>query len=189
MKWIDFKLWNPFLFAEELIDYFNSFGKVRKCIIKVDKFTGHSRGFGFVVFEEEESVQKVSLINCYVSYFDIHGLFSSFQTLDHPDHKLRNKKIEPKRAKPSREPQKKIFVGGIDPEVTEEQIKEYFGQFGKVCVVNCSWNTVLKSNLKKILGSNSGVNLCFTHQKTVCKYLRSKFLVYETKAVFHISLL
>ncbi|VDQ09296.1 unnamed protein product [Trichobilharzia regenti] len=34
-----------------------------------------------------------------------------------PEHWLKNKKIDPKKAKPSREPLKKVFVGGIDPEV------------------------------------------------------------------------
>ena len=28
---------------------------------------------------------------------------------------------------------KKIFVGGLKPETTEEKLKEYFGQHGKVC--------------------------------------------------------
>ncbi|VDD77545.1 unnamed protein product [Mesocestoides corti] len=82
-----------------------------RCIIKVDRYTGNSRGFGFVTFENEDSVNKVLSVG---------------------EHRLMGKRIDPKRAKPSREVMKKIFVGGIDPELTEESIKEYFGQFGQV---------------------------------------------------------
>ena len=32
-----------------------------------------------------------------------------------------------------KEPAKKIFVGGLNPEATEETIREYFGTFGEVC--------------------------------------------------------
>ncbi|CDS43707.1 heterolocus tagous nuclear ribonucleoprotein [Echinococcus multilocularis] len=97
--------------SEDLQSYFSQWGNVTRCIIKIDRFTGHSRGFGFVTFENEDSVNKV---------------------LSVPEHKLMGKRIDPKRAKPSREAMKKIFVGGIDPELTEERIKEYFSQFGQV---------------------------------------------------------
>ncbi|VEL17383.1 unnamed protein product [Protopolystoma xenopodis] len=95
----------------DLKEYFSQWGRVTQCIIKLDRYTGNSRGFGFVTLESEECVSKVLAVH---------------------EHKLRNKKIDPKKAKPSREPLKKIFVGGIDPEVKEEKIKEYFSQFGKV---------------------------------------------------------
>jgi len=32
-----------------------------------------------------------------------------------------------------KDPVKKIFVGGLNPEATEEKIREYFGEFGEVC--------------------------------------------------------
>ncbi|VDO08087.1 unnamed protein product [Rodentolepis nana] len=95
----------------DLENYFSKYGKVTRCIIKVDRFTGNSRGFGFVTFDNEESVNKVLSVS---------------------DHKLMNKRIDPKRAKPSREVIRKIFVGGIDPDLPEETIKEYFSQFGVV---------------------------------------------------------
>lgn len=31
-----------------------------------------------------------------------------------------------------KEPVKKIFVGGLNPETAEEKIREYFGAFGEV---------------------------------------------------------
>lgn len=42
--------------------------------------------------------------------------------------------IDPKRAKAlkGKEPPKKVFVGGLSPDTSEEQIKEYFGAFGEV---------------------------------------------------------
>ena len=50
------------------------------------------------------------------------------------EHKLDGKLIDPKRAKAlkGKEPPKKVFVGGLSPDTSEEQIKEYFGAFGEV---------------------------------------------------------
>lgn len=50
------------------------------------------------------------------------------------EHKLDGKLIDPKRAKAlkGKEPPKKVFVGGLSPDTSEEQIKEYFGGFGEV---------------------------------------------------------
>ncbi|CAH8588174.1 unnamed protein product [Schistosoma guineensis] len=104
----------------DLKEYFSRWGKVTQCIIKLDRFTGNSRGFGFVTLENEDCVSKV---------------------LSVPEHWLKNKKIDPKKAKPSREPLKKIFVGGIDPEVTEDQIREYFSSFGKVESLDLPYDT------------------------------------------------
>jgi len=48
-------------------------------------------------------------------------------------HLLSGKNIDPKRAKPrGPEPVKKVFVGGLDPNTSEDEIREYFGQYGMV---------------------------------------------------------
>lgn len=63
-----------------------------------------------------------------------------FQVLELKEHKLDGKLIDPKRAKAlkGKEPPKKVFVGGLSPDTSEEQIKEYFGAFGEVgCVCVC----------------------------------------------------
>lgn len=54
--------------------------------------------------------------------------------LELKEHKLDGKLIDPKRAKAlkGKEPPKKVFVGGLSPDTSEEQIKEYFGAFGEV---------------------------------------------------------
>ncbi|KAA3674969.1 heterogeneous nuclear ribonucleoprotein A/B/D [Paragonimus westermani] len=57
------------------------------------------------------------------------------------EHWLNNKKIDPKKAKPSREHLRKVFVGGIDPDVTEDQIRDYFSAFGKVESLDLPFDT------------------------------------------------
>ena len=48
-------------------------------------------------------------------------------------HSLSGKNIDPKRAKPrGPEPIKKVFVGGLDPNIPENDIRDYFGQYGTV---------------------------------------------------------
>ena len=56
------------------------------------------------------------------------------QVIGEGEHTLHGRTIDPKRAKArgGREPIKKVFVGGLDPDVPESDIREYFGSFGKV---------------------------------------------------------
>ncbi|KAG7499287.1 heteroproteinous nuclear ribonucleoprotein D0-like isoform X1 [Solea senegalensis] len=98
---------------KDLKDYFSKFGEVVDCTLKLDPITGRSRGFGFVLFKESESVDKVA---------------------SQKEHKLNGKVIDPKKAKAmkSKEPVKKIFVGGLSPDTPEEKVREYFGAFGEV---------------------------------------------------------
>lgn len=75
-----------------------------------------SRGFGFITFKEPSSVDKVLKV---------------------PIHTLDGKRIDPKHATPKNRPKqsnktKKIFVGGVSQDTSAEEVKAYFGQFGKV---------------------------------------------------------
>ncbi|MCD6422913.1 MAG: RNA-binding protein [Elusimicrobia bacterium] len=50
--------------AEELRTLFEEFGKVDSCVIIKDRFTGESRGFGFVEMPtKDEAEQAISALN------------------------------------------------------------------------------------------------------------------------------
>uniref|UniRef100_A0A182QS26 RRM domain-containing protein n=1 Tax=Anopheles farauti TaxID=69004 RepID=A0A182QS26_9DIPT len=103
--------------AEKLSEYFGMFGNVTDVLIMKDPVTQRSRGFGFITFQEPNSVDKV---------------------LQVPIHTLDGKKIDPKHATPKNRPKtqsnktKKIFVGGVSQDTSAEEVKAYFSQFGKV---------------------------------------------------------
>jgi len=90
-------------------EYFSKFGAVKQATIKQDAM-GRSKGFGFILFEDKDSVDKV---------------------LAAESHSLGNRKIEPKRATP-KEKCRKIFVGGVSPELPEEEIRKHFEQYGEI---------------------------------------------------------
>jgi len=98
---------------DELKEYFSNYGSVVECTLKTDPNTGRSRGFGFVMFNDSSSVDKV---------------------LAEKPHVLKGKAIDPKRARAmgGKEPIKKIFVGGLDINMTEDDVKQFFTRYGKV---------------------------------------------------------
>lgn len=66
-----------------------------------------------------------------ISWLEV--IFTCPQVLEQKEHRLDGRLIDPKRAMAmKKEPVKKIFVGGLIPEATEENIREYFGVFGEV---------------------------------------------------------
>ncbi|XP_078690412.1 uncharacterized protein LOC144921359 isoform X4 [Branchiostoma floridae x Branchiostoma belcheri] len=124
---------------EGLKNYFSKFGEVVDCVIMKDSNTGRSRGFGFVKFQDASCVQTV---------------------LASGPHNLDGRVIDPKECTPRSQQRdddggwggrkrfnqgkaggayqgrvKKIFVGGIPPNCGEEDLKEFFGTFGKVTEV------------------------------------------------------
>lgn len=77
------------------------------------------------------------------------------QVLAQKEHRLDGRQIDPKKAMAmKKEPVKKIFVGGLNPETTEERIREYFGAFGEVSAHSCSSKT-LESRAAGISRCNS----------------------------------
>ncbi|XP_032236853.1 RNA-binding protein Musashi homolog Rbp6 isoform X3 [Nematostella vectensis] len=103
--------------AEGLRQHFEKFGELKECVVMRDPVTKRSRGFGFLTFKDPKAVDVV--------------LNSGAQELD-------GKKIDPKLAVPKRAPAKmvtttkKIFIGGLSTNTSEEDMKKYFSQFGKI---------------------------------------------------------
>lgn len=97
-------------------EYFEKFGEVEDCIIIRDMMTGKSRGFGFVTFSQEADTQQAM----------------------RQDHAIDGRKVELQYAVPREdmEPKapksKKVFVGRLLVEDKEDDLKEYFEQFGAV---------------------------------------------------------
>lgn len=95
-------------FLEELRDHFGKFGEIESINVKTDPQTGRSRGFAFIVFTNTEAIDQVSAAE---------------------EHIINSKKVDPKKAKARHG---KIFVGGLTTEISDEEIKTYFSQFGNV---------------------------------------------------------
>lgn len=96
--------------------YFSKYGELTDSVIMKDRATGNPRGFGFVTYADPSVVDKVIK----------------------DKHVIDGKMVEIKRTIPrgsaaTKGPKtKKIFVGGIQTSITEDEFKKYFSKFGKV---------------------------------------------------------
>jgi RNA recognition motif-containing protein len=104
---------------EELANFFQSYGLVEEAFIIYDRYSGRHRGFGFVTFADSSSVDKV---------------------LADEDLELDGRKVDCKIAIPREQlggssglqRTRKLFIGGLSPLTSEEQLKDHFSQFGNV---------------------------------------------------------
>lgn len=105
---------------ENLSRYFCRFGDIIDCVVMKNNESGRSRGFGFVTFADPANVQ--------------HVLQSGPHTLD-------GRTIDPKPCNPRtlQKPKKgggyKVFLGGLPSNVTETDLRTFFGRYGKVTEV------------------------------------------------------
>lgn len=80
--------------------------------IKYNAQTGNPRGFGFITFTDDQSIESV---------------------LSSGPHSVKNKIIDPRKAKSKLNANlKKIFVGGVDSNMSEDELRDYFSRFGRV---------------------------------------------------------
>jgi len=106
---------------EALNEYFSKFGELVDCVVMKFRDTKRSRGFGFVTYATIEQVDECQ---------------------SNRPHTIDGTKVETKRASPrddqspgSGQTVSKIFLGGLKDGVSDENLKEYFGEFGKVVQV------------------------------------------------------
>eukprot|EP00800_Vazella_pourtalesii_P004671 TRINITY_DN15412_c0_g1_i1.p1 TRINITY_DN15412_c0_g1~~TRINITY_DN15412_c0_g1_i1.p1 ORF type:complete len:279 (+),score=44.91 TRINITY_DN15412_c0_g1_i1:104-940(+) len=102
---------------EELNRVFSRFGEISEVVVMKDSLTKRSRGFGFVTFADAVAVDLV---------------------LDEHEREpivLNRKKIDPKRAIPKKitaRRTKKVFVGGISSDTSQDDVYNYFKDFGNI---------------------------------------------------------
>ena len=113
---------------DDVREYFERFGRLEDCVVMKFPDSGRSRGFGFITFEKAYMVD-----DCQKSR----------------PHELGGKAIECKRATPKQDAKKpeaqasvkKIFIGGLNDEVTDADLETYFGSYGRVLnVEQMKWN-------------------------------------------------
>nr|CAD7443836.1 unnamed protein product [Timema bartmani] len=131
-----------YLFTEELREHFIQYGEIESINVKTDPNTGRSRGFAFIVFTGAETIEKV---------------------LSAGDHIINNKKVDPKKAKARHG---KIFVGGLVPELTDDDIKNFFAQYGTIVEVEMPFDKL--KNMRK-----GFCFITFESEQVVMELLRS----------------
>lgn len=106
---------------EQVQEYFERFGPVTDVIVLRNPATGQSRGFGFVTFANQESSKNASNMK-------------SGHVIDgkEVDVKPYSSRIHEMKRKQKFDNSMKVFIGGIPPGMTDEEIIEAFGKFGPV---------------------------------------------------------
>jgi len=103
---------------DTLRDYFSKFGELVDCVVMKFRDTKRSRGFGFVTYATLDQVDECQ---------------------KNRPHSLDGTKVETKRATPrddsgpgAGQTVTKCFLGGLKDGVSDDNLTEYFGEFGTV---------------------------------------------------------
>ncbi|XP_059478758.1 heterogeneous nuclear ribonucleoprotein A1, A2/B1 homolog isoform X3 [Neocloeon triangulifer] len=104
---------------ESLKSYFEQWGEIVDVVVMKDPKTKRSRGFGFITYSNSRMVDDAQNAR---------------------PHRVDGREVEPKRAVPRQDinkPEsgatvKKLFVGGLSDAIGEDELRDYFTQFGEI---------------------------------------------------------
>lgn len=101
---------------ESLKAFYETWGEIVDVVVMKDPKTKRSRGFGFITYSQSTMLDEAQA---------------------NRPHVIDGRTVEPKRAIPRNASDnsgsvKKLFVAGLKDEVTEDEMREYFSQFGTV---------------------------------------------------------
>jgi len=103
---------------DDIKSYFETYGKVESCSLLTDKVTGRSRGFAFVSIRDPNKVLEKKILS---RKHEINGKIVDVKIA-----------VEGKKREEMMDSTKKIFVGALEPSVTQEDLIEFFSKYGKV---------------------------------------------------------
>ncbi|KAJ1517612.1 hypothetical protein HMI55_006521 [Coelomomyces lativittatus] len=116
---------------EGLYELFAPYGTILSCVIQLDH-NGHSRGFGFVNFEDHECAQAaIAALNGH-KMGDKGLLVSRAQKKAEREEELRRRYEVLRQERVQKYSGNNIYVKNIDDEFTEETLKKEFSPFGTI---------------------------------------------------------
>ncbi|XP_060874160.1 RNA-binding protein squid-like [Metopolophium dirhodum] len=139
--------------ANDLNLHFGQFGEIQFISIKTDIENGRSRGFAFIVYKTTEG--RDNALAC-------------------TNHVILYKKVDVKKAVPR---QVKLFVGGLSPYLTDDDIKDYFKRYAPVLAFEMPYDKV--NNKRK-----SFCFITFESKQVVAEILKSPSHVIKGNKVY-----
>ncbi|OVA01178.1 RNA recognition motif domain [Macleaya cordata] len=124
-------------------DYFTSFGEVVESTVVRDRITGNARGFGFVLFSDASAAEKALKENHVIlgRAVEVKRAIARGDQHQHA-HQNHSNGSNNNSSNNNQLRTKKIFVGGLSANVTEEGFKRYFEKFGKITDVVVMYDNV-----------------------------------------------
>ncbi|KAK1435596.1 hypothetical protein QVD17_01362 [Tagetes erecta] len=115
---------------DRLKEYFSGYGEVSEAVIMRDRLTGRARGFGFVVFVDPAVAERVVMEKHMIDGRTVEAK----KAVPREDHHGLNRAISSIQGSPVGPVgrTRKIFVGGLPSNITENDFKNYFDQFGTI---------------------------------------------------------
>ncbi|CAM8971243.1 unnamed protein product [Rhodiola kirilowii] len=120
--------WNTTV--EKLREYFGRYGEVLNASIAKDKSTGRSRGFGFVSYSDASVVDRVLKIKHVVDDRTVVVKQALLREENDSSYKKGHSDAGVSSGFGGSFRTKKIFVGGLPTNLTEDAFRQYFGSYG-----------------------------------------------------------